>query len=230
MLCVRLHIGRLLTLSGLHYMHVSPAFFICTRRTSRKLVISVPGQFIQGGAQKRVFTLCVRHHVGRLLTLLGLHYMRANLALVGPNPNPDFPMCTRRTSRKLMVSVPGTTFLTCACHAPQVMVRGPVPKVRSIALLRYWSGAQCPKCSQLLFYGIGQRPSAQSTVSCSFTVSLVQGRSLVCACRTQHCQKCHTPSCCASCMLVSNCKLVARIYCSPQTRSVCFLSSTSQTR
>ena len=88
-----------------------------------------------------------------------------------------------------MVSVPGTTFLTCACHAPQVSVRGPMPKVQSVALLWYWSEAQCPKCGQLLFYGTGQRPSAQSAVSCSFLVLLVQGIFLICVCRTQHSQE-----------------------------------------
>lgn len=96
--------------------------------SSLTLICTQPGQLTHGGVQKRTFMLCVRHHVGRLLTLLGLHYMHVNLA--------GF-MCTRRTSRKLMVSVPGTTFLTCACHAPQVLVRGPVPKVQSVALLWY---------------------------------------------------------------------------------------------
>ena len=49
--------------------------------SSLTLTCTQPGPLTQGGVQKRTFMLCVRHHVGRLLTLSGLHYMHVKLAL-----------------------------------------------------------------------------------------------------------------------------------------------------
>ena len=121
MRCVRHHLGRLLTRSGLHRMHASLTF-ICLAGCSHSQAYTVCMPASLSFAWPAAHTLrptpyaCQPHFhlLGRLLTLSGLHHMHASLTFV----------CAGRTSRKLMVSVPGTTFLTCACHTQQATVKG----------------------------------------------------------------------------------------------------------